>query len=131
MWKKEFASHADASALKPLGVEMTRVVLVDMSLRVRRCLVIGIGHGKNREEDGRVTDGTSHWAGGVLCVRNRDNSGAANQADRRFDAHEVLCIDDGLRMDPSVSVPMATAQRLAATAAAEPELDPEGLRLRT
>ena len=36
--------------------------------------------------------------------------------------------DDGLTMEPSVSVPTAAAQRLAATAAAEPELEPEGLR---
>src|SRR5436853_7243859 len=36
--------------------------------------------------------------------------------------------DAGETMEPSVSVPMANAQRLAATAAAEPELDPEGLR---
>jgi hypothetical protein len=35
---------------------------------------------------------------------------------------------DGLRMDPSVSVPTATGQRLALTATAEPELDPLGLR---
>ena len=33
-------------------------------------------------------------------------------------------IDDGLMIEPSVSVPMAMAARLAATAAAEPELDP-------
>jgi len=39
--------------------------------------------------------------------------------------------DEGEMIDPSVSVPMATAQRLAATAAPEPELDPEGLRSST
>src|ERR1043165_6377780 len=33
-------------------------------------------------------------------------------------------------MDPSVSVPIAIAQRLADTAAAEPELEPDGLRSR-
>ena len=33
---------------------------------------------------------------------------------------------DGLMIDPSVSVPIATAARLAATATAEPELDPLG-----
>src|SRR5512140_2298331 len=36
--------------------------------------------------------------------------------------------DEGDKIEPSVSVPTATAQRLAATATAEPELDPEGLR---
>ncbi len=35
---------------------------------------------------------------------------------------------DGEMREPSVSVPTATAQRLAATATAEPELEPEGLR---
>src|SRR3954467_9024937 len=34
----------------------------------------------------------------------------------------------GEMMEPSVSVPTATEQRPAATAAAEPELDPEGWR---
>src|SRR5215472_13900510 len=36
--------------------------------------------------------------------------------------------DAGETTDPSVSVPTATAHRLDATATAEPELDPEGLR---
>src|SRR5690349_20363281 len=35
---------------------------------------------------------------------------------------------EGETIDPSVSVPMATAHRLAVTAAAEPELEPGGLR---
>src|SRR5262245_18929008 len=39
-------------------------------------------------------------------------------------------VEDGLTMDPSVSVPTAAAQRLAATAAPEPELEPEVLRSR-
>ncbi len=36
--------------------------------------------------------------------------------------------EDGQTIEPSVSVPRAAAQRLAATAAAEPELEPQGLR---
>src|SRR6478735_719606 len=36
----------------------------------------------------------------------------------------------GAIMEPSVSVPMATVQKLAATAAPEPELDPQGFRSR-
>ena len=31
-------------------------------------------------------------------------------------------------MEPSVSVPMAAAHRLAATATPEPELEPDGVR---
>ncbi len=38
---------------------------------------------------------------------------------------------EGQTIEPSVSVPMATAQRLAATAAPEPELEPQGLRSST
>ncbi len=34
----------------------------------------------------------------------------------------------GETMDPSVSVPTAAAHRFAATATAEPELDPDGVR---
>lgn len=37
---------------------------------------------------------------------------------------------DGETTEPSVSVPTATAQRFAATATAEPELDPDGVRSR-
>ena len=36
---------------------------------------------------------------------------------------------DGDTIEPSVSVPTAAAARLAAAAAPEPELDPDGLRL--
>ena len=39
--------------------------------------------------------------------------------------------DDGQTMEPSVSVPMAAAARLADTAVPEPELDPHGFRSRT
>src|SRR5438093_12302696 len=38
--------------------------------------------------------------------------------------------DPGQTIEPSVSVPTDTATRLAATAAADPELDPHGLRSR-
>ena len=37
-------------------------------------------------------------------------------------------MDAGLTIEPSVSVPTAAAQRLAATATADPELEPEGVR---
>src|SRR4051794_17194622 len=37
----------------------------------------------------------------------------------------------GETIDPSVSVPIATAHKLADPAAAEPELDPDGLRSST
>jgi hypothetical protein len=35
---------------------------------------------------------------------------------------------DGHTIEPSVSVPIATATRFAATATADPELDPQGVR---
>ena len=35
---------------------------------------------------------------------------------------------DGETIEPSVSVPIVPAQRFAAAAAPEPELDPDGLR---
>src|SRR6185436_9940856 len=38
--------------------------------------------------------------------------------------------DEGLRIDPSVSVPIPTVARCAAMATPVPELDPEGLRSR-
>src|SRR5437588_8018359 len=36
--------------------------------------------------------------------------------------------DDGHTIEPSVSVPTATTQRFAETAAPDPELDPQGFR---
>ena len=39
--------------------------------------------------------------------------------------------DDGLMIEPSVSVPSAATHRLAETATADPELDPPGLRSST
>jgi hypothetical protein len=36
--------------------------------------------------------------------------------------------DEGQTIEPSVSVPTATAQRFAETAAPDPELDPQGFR---
>jgi hypothetical protein len=36
--------------------------------------------------------------------------------------------DDGDQIEPSVSVPMAAAQKLNAAATADPELEPDGLR---
>jgi hypothetical protein len=36
--------------------------------------------------------------------------------------------EDGHTTEPSVSVPTATAQKFAETAAPDPELDPQGLR---
>jgi hypothetical protein len=65
----------------------------------------------------------------VLRVRNRDDAAAADEAHRRLDAHEPAA-DDGLVIDPSVSVPTAIAQRSAAIAAPDPELDPLVLRSR-
>jgi hypothetical protein len=37
----------------------------------------------------------------------------------------------GQTIDPFVSVPMATTHRLADTATADPELDPQGFRVRS
>jgi hypothetical protein len=37
-------------------------------------------------------------------------------------------VDAGQTTEPSVSVPTASAQRFAETAAPDPELDPQGLR---
>ena len=39
-------------------------------------------------------------------------------------------LPDGQTIEPSVSVPMANAQRLAAGATAEPELEPHGSQAR-
>ncbi len=39
--------------------------------------------------------------------------------------------DDGQTIEPSVSVPTATAQRFAETPAPEPELEPQGFRSST
>jgi hypothetical protein len=40
-------------------------------------------------------------------------------------------MDEGERIEPLVSVPIAPAQKLAAADAPEPALDPDGLRFRS
>jgi hypothetical protein len=39
--------------------------------------------------------------------------------------------EDGQRIEPSVSVPNEAAAKFAATATADPELEPQGLRSKT
>ena len=60
------------------------------------------------------------WAIGTIPIRLASPSvGLIPTSEQLF---------DGETMEPSVSVPTDTAQRFAAVAAPEPELDPEALR---
>ena len=117
----------DARAAKPIGIERRAVIRL---ARVRgvRCGIGGVSARHDREQDRRVLDGSRHRPGRVLAVRDRDDERAGDEADRRLDADETVAADGQGTTDPSVSVPIAPAARLAAIAAPDPELDPHALR---
>src|SRR5439155_565892 len=97
-----FARHADARSLQPIRLEEAYEVVALLAY--------------GAEKDCRVGDRARHRTGGVLTVRDGDDARAADHAQTT---------------EPSVSVPMPTTARLAATAAPVPELDPHALRSRT
>ena len=62
----------------------------------------------------------------ILGARNRNYSRPAHKADCGLNP-TIPLMDDGQDIDPLVSVPIATSTIPAATATAEPELEPHGL----
>jgi len=72
-----------------------------------------------------VPHGAGQRPGGILAVGDRQDPGAADEADRRLTVTRPFCVA-GDRSEAEVSVPIAAAQSPAATPAAEPELDPPG-----
>ena len=48
------------------------------------------GSAERSQQDRRVRDGARHRAGGVLAVGDRDDAGAADQPQRRLDAHDAV-----------------------------------------
>ena len=122
------AHDADARALQPVRIEERRVVAERPARARLRRRVVGVGAGHRAEDGDRVGDGARHRAGGVLGVRDRHDARAAEQADGRLDADERVVVrrrDDravGLRAD------RRPPQKPAASAAPEPELEPDGLR---
>ena len=82
---------------------------------------------QDAEQQGRVGHGSRHRTGGVLAVGDGTMPMRLMSPSVGLMPTSELLLD-GETIDPSVSVPTANAQRLAAVAAADPELDPEGLR---
>ena len=80
------SGHTDPRAAQTVRIEELRVVFLCLCrLRDRVALV---GSGQRAEENRRVSHAAAHRAGRVLAVRDRNDSGAADQAERRFDSDQ-------------------------------------------
>ena len=115
--KPKDCGHADARALQAVRIAGLRVVDQRLACAWRGRFISGSTPVKRAEQDRRIAHGAAHRTGSVLRVRNRNDAGAADQADRRLDADEAVS-DDGQTMEPSVSVPIPIAARFAEIAGA-------------
>ena len=124
---ERLARDADPRAAQPGRIEELRVVGLRFAGAGRGRRIVGIDAGERAQQDRGVAHRARHRAGRVLAVGDGNDAGAAHRPDRRLDADDAVD-DDGHTIEPSVSVPIAAAHRFAATAAPEPELEPQGLR---
>ena len=79
-----------------------------------------------RERRQRVVDGEREHRDAVERAAGRHDAGGRDQAEARLEADDVVELA-GTRPEPAVSVPSASGTRPAATATAEPELEPPGM----
>ena len=103
----EFAGHADARSPEPTGIEELHVVLwnpVSVTAR-RRIARVGRPLDDGSQHCGGIGNATSVRAGRILGMRDRHDTGPADQPHRRFDADYPVMVrraDDaavGLRPD--------------------------------
>ena len=113
--------------LQAVRVEKRRVV-VGAPVCAHRRLIGRIRPRHRAEQRGGVGDGARHRAGVSWLWAIGMMPAPAEEADRRLDADERSWPARATRSTRSVSVPTAAAARFAATATAEPELEPDGLR---
>ena len=86
----EAARDADARPRQSVGVEIRRVVAQPVRLGVRGGRIPRVGTGQHPQHDRGVAHGARHRSRGVLAVRDRDDAGAADEADRRLDADDAV-----------------------------------------
>ena len=113
---------------RPSGIQRRRVVGL-------RCDVAGAGRGVARIDTGEraeqnrgVANRARHRAGGVLAVRDRNDSRPADQAQRRFDTRRApppLTATSPSRRSPCRPRRRNNSRR---SPTPDPELDPDGVR---
>jgi len=81
---KYFRTTPMARAFEPRGIKKFRVVGLYLPGAGGGYFIFCIGTHHRSEQDGDVADGARHGARGVLAMRDRDDSSAAYQAQRRF-----------------------------------------------
>src|SRR6266550_1878342 len=87
----EFLSRdTDSRSSQSFRVERASVINSRLTFARESSAVGGIDAGENRQQERRVSDGARHRPGGVLAVRNRNDSRSAQQAERWLDAHEAV-----------------------------------------
>ena len=85
------ARDADSRAAETVAIEGRRVVGERVAGARRGRVVARVDAGEHAKQNRRVANGARHWPGGVLAVRDRNDSRAADQAERRLDADERRC----------------------------------------
>ena len=80
--------HADAGAAQAVGVQEAAVVAEGVAAAVGGGRVAWVDPGHRAEDGGGVGHGPGHRAGHVLAVGQRDDAGAAGQAEGRLDADQ-------------------------------------------
>src|SRR6185437_2488098 len=82
---------------------------------------------RDGSDPNRVLDGQREDRKAIERRTGRDDPGRAEESPARFQTHDV--VERGWNAaDPAVSVPSAKSTRPAATATAEPELDPPTMK---
>ena len=115
-------------AAQPCGIQETWCSPARCALRLARRGIMRIDSGQCAQQNRGIAYGARHRPGRILAVRE------IGMMPERLISPTVGLIpttpfmDDGHTIEPSVSVPIATAQRLADAAAPDPELEPHGLR---
>ena len=117
-----------ARPCRPSGSRDRRVV-VGTRFCADRDLIVRIRPRHRAEQRRRRRRPSAPWGPAVSWrVGDRDDARSAEKADCRLDADERSWPAPATRSTRLVSVPTAAAARFAATATADPELEPEGLR---
>jgi hypothetical protein len=82
--------HTNARAFQPVEVERGGVVGKRFAAARPGCLITLVNSRQRAQKDRRVGYRPAHRAGSVLAVRNRNDSGATNQTQRRFDPDQRI-----------------------------------------
>ena len=84
--------HTNARAFQPVEVERPGVIGERFTAARAGCFIARVNSRQRSQQNRRVGYRPAHRAGSVLAVRNRNDSGATDQTERRFDPHQRICV---------------------------------------